>query len=156
MEKRGQLMSTPLMWAFALIVGGMIMIFGGYQIYKLTTFANEVQVNDFYTNLKSDVESYYYLDEGSSKVIKVTLPQGIDYICFKGDGELEQPSFITKNEMFLMESNDDNAFLFPADKLKDGAFSINYINVIENPLCIKSGQKLVLTSLENGVQLTRE
>lgn len=149
-------MSMPLMWAFALIVGGLIMIWGGYQIYKLTMFAGEVQVNDFYIDLKSDIESYYYLDEGSSKVIKVSLPRGVDYICFKGDGEFEFPSFMTKNEQILMEKNDENAFLFPADKLKKGAFSVNYIKVIENPLCIKSGEKLVLTSLENGVQLTRE
>ena len=100
-------MSQPLFWVFALFVGGLILIWGGWQIYKLTTFANEIQVNDFIVTLTADVESYYFLDEGSSKVMQVNLPQGLNYICFKDEGDLDPPDFVSKDEEFLMESREE-------------------------------------------------
>lgn len=149
------MLEQPLVWVFALIVGGLILVWGGYQVYKLVSFSNEIQANDFVTTLKSDIESYYYLEEGSSKVITIILPSGIEHICFTDEGDYDFPEFLSQGEQFLIKNREENVFMFPSDKIDQGAFFIQHITTDSNPLCLENKDKLILTTLEENVKLEK-
>ena len=83
MKKRGQLFGQPFVFIFALIVGALILIFGARYIIQLKDTGEQVQVVKFIERLREDVNQYYFLDVGSSKIIRINLPNKVKGICFK-------------------------------------------------------------------------
>ena len=157
MKKRGQLLSEPLVLVFALIVGAMILMWGMYYVLKLKDVGESVEISTFISNLRKDVDSFYYLDEGSSKIINIRLLSKIDYVCFKGSGSFNNQQILAKYPEFdfIFENNDKNIFFLPLDAYRVTIYNIeNLRSTGLNPLCFKNGEKAKLTTKATYVEIS--
>jgi len=172
MKKRGQVMGTPFIMIFALVVGALILLGGMYYIYKLTTFAGEVSITKEVNDFKNTVKSYYYLEEGNTKTVKISLPSQAKNICFydseknwlpgdDGATEKNYPVDFKAKETFyknfMGSFKTKNMFVFPSEEFKDSVFEINYLNLEEqtyNPICVRNGQAFKIISKGDHVEAT--
>lgn len=156
MKRKGQLLSTPFIFVFALVVGGLILIFGSNYIFRLNELGESVELTSFVSTLRKDVESYYYLDEGSSKLITVKLPSKIDFICIKGEGSLNNNEILNKYPGFdfILENNDKNVFFAPINAYRVTIYNIEHLKPAgKNPLCFKNNEKAKLETKSNYVEI---
>ena len=82
MEKRGQLLDHPFVLIFGLLVGILILVIGFRWIAGLKSTVDQVQVVDFVTSLRQDVDTYYFLDVGSIRKKTISLPVKVKKVCF--------------------------------------------------------------------------
>ncbi|MDP6642023.1 MAG: hypothetical protein QGF74_01420 [Candidatus Nanoarchaeia archaeon] len=158
MKKRGQLLSTPFIYVFALIIGSLILIWGMNYVYKLKDTAEIVEVNTFLSDLRKDVDSFFYLDEGSSKVISIRMPSKIDYICFK-DKEipLNNDDILDGNPgfRFILENTNKSVFFLPTDAYRTTTYDIDNIKPkTQNPSCFRNGEKIKITTETDHVEIS--
>lgn len=159
MKKRGQLLGQPLLMIFALIVGALILAWGVYQIYKLTTTSCSVEVEGYIATLKKDVQRYYYFEVGSSNKFQVRLPCDYNYICFVNhstppptDPAVRPPNY---NRQFVLDRQDDNVFIY--SKKEVSTFYIPYLSLPSTSnkvLCVKNYQYIILTSQGTYVEVS--
>ena len=157
MKRRGQLLSEPFVFVFALIVGAMILIWGMYYVLRLNEVGESVELTSFVNTLRKDVESYYYLDEGSSKLITIKLPGKIDFLCVKGEGQLNNNEILNKYPGFdfILENNDKNVFFAPINAYRVTIYNIENLKPAgKNPLCFKNNEKAKLTTKSNYVEIS--
>lgn len=149
--KRGQLLGQPLVFVFALIVGALILFWGVQQVFKLVNTASTVEAVDWVNDFRKSIETYYLLDEGSSKTINVRLPNNVKYVCFKGQGSNE---ILDKypNAKVIMENSDSNLYLLPIDSFEKTNFRIDKLRVSGNTICVKNNGKFRITSMEDYVK----
>ncbi len=93
--KRGQLLSQPLYYIFAIVVIGLILIFGFRYVGKLLKTGCEVEVLDFVSEVRNKVNQLASLSYGSSfecSIVRISgqsesscelaLPSDVKGICF--------------------------------------------------------------------------
>src|SRR3989338_695539 len=93
--KRGQLLSQPFFYIFAIIVIGLIFAFGFYYVNKVVKAGCEAEVLDFTSEFRKQVSEVASLGFGSSfecsvvraagqseSVCELILPQGVAGVCF--------------------------------------------------------------------------
>lgn len=93
--KRGQLLSQPFFYIFAIIVIGLILIFGFKYIGKILKTGCEVEVLDFVSDVQANVNELVALSYGSSfecSIVRASgqsdsrcefvLPDNVRGICF--------------------------------------------------------------------------
>jgi len=157
MKKRGQLLGQPFMMIFALIVGALILAWGAYEVYKLVNVAKDVQAADYISNLRSDVNRYYYYVPGSSNKFKVGLPASYDYICFVNHNSTLNPAPSVKppnyNHVFVDARKSDDVFVYSKNDVL--AYNVPYVRPPDgkNPLCLKNQKSFILTSKGNYVEV---
>jgi len=160
MEKRGQLMSQPFIMIFALIVGGIIIVFGTMLIFDLTKQTNQVQLSKFVNDFKEKVEGYYYLDEGSKEVINVNLPKKVKAICIKNNtvGPTLQglPQVLQQDSLSrqFIETSSKNMFFIPITKSEYSAFTIPNVILQEGKEVECFYNKITIASKSNFVELS--
>ena len=157
MKKRGQLLDQPLVMIFAMIVGALILIWGLYEVYKVVGVSKDVQVIDYITTLKKDVQRYYYFEPGSSSVFKISVPSDFTYVCFANrDGapvkKLGGVYPVNYNNDFVVGRKSDNVFVY-----SDGKVLAYYVPYLKTPslnvLCYRNGYRITLTSKGNYVEV---
>ena len=95
--KKGQLMGQPIMYLFYALVGAMILYFGITVIIGLQETSEDVQYVSFIGDLKKSVRTVYSDARGSTYGLEgITIPNGIDEICFVGSYE---PSVVNGLEL---------------------------------------------------------
>ena len=93
--KKGQLLSQPLFYIFAIVVIGLILIFGFNYLNKVIKIGCEVEILDFNADLQTKISELYSLSYGSSyecalvqysgqseNSCEFVLPQDIRGLCF--------------------------------------------------------------------------
>jgi len=152
-------MSQPFIMIFALVVGGLILIFGTKIIFDLTKHTEQVQLSKFVNDLKEKIEQYYYLDEGSKETITLTLPKKIKAICIKNssiDTDLQDLPPILKQDQIsrqFMETSQKNFFFVPIKKAEFSSFTIPNIILKDKEVeCFY--KKITISSKTNFVELS--
>lgn len=160
MKKRGQLMSQPFIMIFALVVGGIILIFGTKIIFDLTKHTQQVQLSTFVNDFKEKIEQYYYLDEGSKETIKLNLPAKVKAICIKNMSTdtdlLNPPAILTQDQISkeFMETSQRNFFFVPIQKNEYSSFTLPNIILEEGKEVECFYNKLTISSKTNFVELS--
>ena len=169
MKKKGQVMGTPFIMIFALVVGALTMLGGLYYVYHLTKFAGEVSITKEVNDFKTAIKSYYYLEEGNSKTMKISLPTQAKNICFYDSEKHWNPAarvkdypvdFPTKEQFykkFFQSFKTKNMFIIPIEEFKESAFEIKHLNLETqsyNPVCIRNRQEFRIISMGDHVEIT--
>ena len=94
--KKGQLMSQPFFYIFAIVAIGLIVIFGFFIVNRLVKTGCQVENREFVRDLQDNIDEIYSIGfAGSSKECdivtsnslgdskcKLVLPEGIQGMCF--------------------------------------------------------------------------
>ncbi len=79
--KRGQIQGQVFIYILTLIITAGILIYGYNAIKKLNETSNKVQLVDFKTKLKSDIETISS-DYNSVKTYTYNVPSNVKEVCF--------------------------------------------------------------------------
>ena len=156
-NEKGELMSQPILFIFAAVVGAMILFYGIRTVFQVKQTAELAEVSSFISNLEKDLEQYYYLDTGSSKVVKLNLPGNIQDICFRNVNVNTVPNDVDTKLNTLMQINpNDNLFVYP---IKEGKSSFKVKYLVAYPktnvaLCFKNKEDIKITSLGDHVGIS--
>lgn len=168
MKKRGQLLGTPFVMIFALVVGAMILIGGLYYVYKLTITAEQISIAKEINDFKAQVRTYYYLEEGNTKTVKIALPAKAKNVCFydyeKGgwtiplttEAKNYPQDFTTNNfyKTFFKAYTETTMFVLPTKEFKQSAFKIPDLKAGDkNPTCIRNNGYVKITSMGDHVEI---
>lgn len=171
LNKRGQLMSQPFVYIFALIMGGLILVWGVKITIDFMGMANKAELGKLVKNIESETKSFMNQGEGSTKPITLMLPKNIEYFCI-ADLDILSPACKIKPKTGAIIPNCNkldpedsgplsnlvkmapttskkNIFTLPFAKagLNNGKFRIEGIKPAgANPLCFANGAKLILTA----------
>ena len=153
--KRGQLLGIPFVYILALIIAAFILIFGIRLIFELQETASSVEIANFIDSLRNEVEKYSYLDHGSSKEIKINLPNKIEQLCFK-QVDINKNS-LSQQEKNFMNLESSNIFFIPLDSYENTKFKINKtIKPFGDPksiACISNPGSFVIESKKDYVKI---
>lgn len=123
--KKDAILSQPFIFMFAVIVAAFVLIFGFRSVLNLQKVSESVEVTKFVSGLRRDVETYSFLDAGSSKRIDITFPSKVEAICFKHANENDIGlSYIDQESLDLMALTNSNFFVIPLDSFTNAHFSI--------------------------------
>lgn len=156
-SKKGQLIGQPLVYAFAMIAGALILAWGVNTVLKLQNTAGQVELAKFANKLESETDKYLNFDEGSSTTIKASLPSKITHICFydtsatrdcKLNGKTcNVPELDEKFAALINANTKHNVFFLPLGTYNLPPKQIKNLKAEGgNPLCFKSGTNIILTS----------
>ena len=155
--RRAQLFSQPFMLVFALLVGASVLIWGAYQVVQLSQYATHVQLVDATNSFRNEVQKYFYLDEGSTKLYPVRFPGDITYLCVSDKTTPVftpniPPAELTKN---FIQARPENVFVLPHDAYPTTFFQVDHAKpASHNPLCVRNGQQLKLVSKGDYVEIS--
>jgi len=139
---------------FAIVVMGLVLVFGANQIINIFCFANDAQTSKTIKDLKTEVDNLYILSEGSSKLFDLLIPSDAEF-CFVNPSSPEanpmkgwKPdpvvlSFITENDYNLWYTHCSG---------KNG-YNIAHLMPPEN-FCVKSGTTLYMENKGMYVEIT--
>ncbi|MFA5887198.1 MAG: hypothetical protein WC852_00620 [Candidatus Nanoarchaeia archaeon] len=167
-RKRGQLMSQPFVYIFALIMGGLILVWGVKITIDFLGMANKAELGKLVKNIESETKSFMNQGEGSTKPITLMLPKSITHFCI-ADIDNSVPAckikpktgtvvncnnledYETLNALVKLapSTSKKNVFALPFAKagLNNGKFRIEGIKPTgANPLCFANGAILRLTA----------
>lgn len=174
-KKKGQLLAQPFIYIFALILGGLILVWGIKAIVDLVNTAGTAELGKMVKNIESDVGEFYNLDEGATKESQpLSLPKGLTYFCvselnkkvtgtpvcnkkdkagaIKPCGSLDA---IDKGLIGQLRIGNNNIFVMPMAqaKLNNGKFKIDKLKPGQGDvLCYANGASITLTSRTTFVE----
>ncbi|RME55047.1 hypothetical protein D6777_01705 [Candidatus Woesearchaeota archaeon] len=180
--KKGQLMSQPFVYIFALILGGLILVWGFKAIMDLKTVADKGELGQFRKDLETEVNVIYQRSEGTTKPIRILLGKAVKYVCFSNPGtelkckikrkkkdEIEDCEGTLagalkrmnddKTSFYLRLKNqkpDDNKILWylPLSSSEMNGLSLKHAKPVEgNPLCYENGGEIILETMTDYVGL---
>jgi len=136
--KKAQL-QLPFTYIFALVVAGLIIIFGFYAITKLIGVGDDVQNVKFVTDLRNQINSIYYNSPGTNLPVKLLVPSGIVAVCFSNN-QYQQGDFIFKDadELATTFVNEDYNVFFSLQEgksMKNPALKVEHLKA--NNICIQ-------------------
>ena len=79
--KKGQVQGQVFIYVLTLIITGMILIYGYNAIKSINENANQVELANFKTTIKSDFEKMSS-DYGSVKTMSYNVPSKLKEVCF--------------------------------------------------------------------------
>ena len=176
MKRKGQVLGTPFIMIFALVVGALILVGGLYYVFKLTDTAKEISIMKEINDFKATVKTYYFLEEGNSKRIRISFPAQAKNICFydpekRGwkpatddpSAKLAKtnypPDIETKEQFyksFFQAHKEKNMFVFPTEDFEESTFKIPYLTLESqkyNPICVRNGNYIKITSMGDHVEV---
>lgn len=152
--KRGQL-DQPFVIIFALVVASVILILGYYSITGLKETADSVETVKFYNDLRNNVEKYYNYASGTNAQVKLSVPNGINGVCFVELNSVDESDIkykgVAEDVNAFKKSADYNVF-FSIDKgVKPASpLRIEKLKPKENPLCKDTIGKLEIVLTNKG------
>lgn len=167
-------MAQPFIYIFAIILGGLILIWGFKMIYGFISVANKAEIGQMKDMIDKEVKTYMNYGEGASKPIKLSLPKNIQYICISKIGDTTvnckkklktttgapvacgDISKIDSSLSNVVKAGKMNLLFTPFAKagLSNGKFKIENLQPEEgaNPLCFANGATLTLTTKAGYVE----
>ncbi len=156
-RKRGQLLSQPFVYIFALVVGALILVFFFFFVLDLKKTADFTELSTFVNKLQDVIDGYGNFDVGSSKKISLSLPGKVEKVCFVNpDLALNTAGLDDFFASVLQSNKKNNLFILPLDAFPSPApdfFIEGLIVLSENPLCVETDGVLkisVETMLHNN------
>ncbi|MBU2589307.1 MAG: hypothetical protein KKA65_02155 [Nanoarchaeota archaeon] len=116
--KKGQLLSQPFIYIFALILGALILVWGVKTVMDLRETSELVELGTFVKDMESEVNKYFFYDEGAARNFDLRLPDKIKYMC------IINPETFDRNKKCIIKS-------------KTGELSERDCNTIEDSLTLK-------------------
>lgn len=169
MKRKGQMLSQPFVYIFALVVGALILVWGGKTVLDLVNTGSQVDVGNFVKSLESDVAAYKNFGEGSKTSRKISFPNNINYICFL---DLEKKANDCKRKeagdkvvkctaeeldddfAFQIEESNRNVYVLPMSELKINSFNIEDLKPTSgNPFCVRNGVDINIISKVSYVEI---
>ena len=131
--KKGQLLSQPFFYIFAIVVMGLILIFGFTYVNKLLKTGCEVEILSFVSDVQAKVNEIYSLSYGSSFECSVVgtsgqsdsrcelvLPSNVAGICFVDTTKIYNQNDIIlkdiKNLVVKLGANSNKNLFFSTSK----------------------------------------
>src|SRR3989344_763084 len=172
--KKGQLMSQPLTYIFAILVIGMILVFGWSSIKNLLGLGEQVGETKFINDLKKNVDDTSKLYPGTSiecSFVKKTgttnnrcellLPDNIKGMCFADTkNEVDFNNIIFKDieeEIRVYQTTGDKNIFFSTLKNKMNPLYLEKLTP-KIPFCLdffKKDQKIILENKGRVVEATK-
>ncbi len=157
--KKSQIQGQVFIYVLTLIITGMILLYGYNAIKSINENANQVELVNFKTTIKSDFEKMSS-DYGSVKTMSYNVPSKLKEICFYQEGE--EPYFHAMpddlNSLIkdsIIDETGSNVFLVIGNTIEPMDLSrLEIKNEGYNLLCIKISSnilKLRLEGLGDGV-----
>jgi len=157
--KKAQIHGQVFIYVLTLIITGMILIYGYNAITGISKKAEQVELANFKTTIKSDFEKMSS-DYGSVKTMSYNVPSKLKEICFYQEGE--EPMFHAMPDDLnplikdsIIDETGSNVFLIIGDAIEPLELSrLEIKNEGYNLLCIKISSnilKLRLEGLGDGV-----
>ena len=170
MRKKGQMLSQPFVYIFALVVGALILVWGGKTVLDLMNTGSQVNIGTYIKSIESDVVAYKNFGEGSKTNKKVEFPQDITYICFL---DLERnptdcrrkeagnkvvkctPAELDEDFAFQIEEPNKNIYVLPLSAVKINSFLVEDLKPkAGNPFCVRNGQEITIESKVDHVEVS--
>jgi len=163
-------MSQPFVYIFALIMGGLILVWGVKITIDFIGMAGKAELGKLVKNIESEAKSFMNQGEGSTKPITLMLPKDIQYFCISNleknggtvncqkkaktgamsaCGNMEDAEPLKSLVKLTPAAGKKNVFALPfaKAKLNNGKFKIEGIQPKDaDVLCFANGAKLVLTA----------
>lgn len=162
-HKKGQLFAQPFIIIFALIVAVLVVVWGIKVVFDLKNRADLTETIATISDIRDDVSTYFYLEQGSSKLLNYIVPPNTKCICFKDLSgfsvspitdipKLCDPEEYVSLNKEIDESTTKNVFVTPMDSYN--IFSHNIEKEIlapfgKNPLCIQIKNQRFIAIIEN-------
>ena len=146
-------------WIFILILAIAILFYGIKTAKKTQELGNEAVVINFFKNLNSRINTYYYLSMGSSNIEEFSLPNDVSCVCFTKNWNIKIPNDENKcgninlnyKNYFEDLKDYDNVFLFSSKNYQQDRINATFVYVEDeyNPTCIEVNNGLLRFKLEN-------
>ncbi len=177
--KKGQLLSQPFTYIFAILVIALIFVFGFNLITKLKTTTCGVENVKFETELKNEIERVYSVGFGGSSNLcalvsrtgasdapcEIIIPAGIEGLCIvdttKPIAYNEIPFTSLSQDIKLLQGKTINNVFFASQEKgckTEQLTPLKLENVdIKGPICAKSGKitKFVLENKGKTVEIRK-
>jgi hypothetical protein len=137
--KKGELLSQPFTYIFALIVIALLFFFGYRAINDFYEKAELVELGTFVDDLRYNINTYYNFDTGSSKQLTLNLPKKVKKICFTNLNE--NTNLPTDPDLKLLINKNDNMYIFPIETFSINMFTIDHLRITQTPLCFNVNGK---------------
>ena len=152
--KRGQL-DQPFVIIFALVVASVILILGYYSISGLIKTAGSVETAKFYGDLKKNVEIYYNYAPGTNALIKLSVPDDINGVCFVELNTVDESDIkykgVAEDVGAFKKTADYNVFFSIKENIKPvSPLRIEKLKPKENPTCKDTLGRLDLVLTNKG------
>ena len=161
--KRGQISEQPFVFIFAIVVIGLIFIFGFYVIRNLVVLGDNVDLKVLVNNLNSKAKECKNLDFGSVCDLSKISFSNIRVVCFIDpssgvSSNRISSNFIKSNLNKTLDSKRYNVYFepLPGKKLNQNYVFISDILPAQNPLCktvVGSSLKLFLENKGDYVEV---
>lgn len=143
-DKRGQLLSEPFFWIFALVVLAVIFVAGYVAINHVLEAKELVEYRVLKEDIESRVDDIYSSGSGTMNAKGILVPSNIRAICFADPGEqMGLESLEYDDVRLVMQVSGANVFyshLSEAD-IPDGVttyYLVPHLKPAKNPLCFKT------------------
>ena len=148
---KAQVLGRPIVFILIGIVSIGILMIGYQQINKLEEQKGGIEIINFITSLKSEIETTKAKPVKSIKESIFSLPSDIEYVCIVDKSK--QIDFGVKNELKSQIDiySDKNMFIAPFSNFNKYNLDNFELNDGENPLCAKNiGGKMRLRFESTG------
>ena len=158
MIKKGQIMGQPIIYLFYAIVGAMILFFGINVIIGLQETGEDIQYVSLIGDLEKSVDAVYSDASGSTYGLEeITIPNGIDEICFVGTYESDVVNGLELDSRIQLidDYNEANLF-FGGVELEHYRYKLDVI--IDGTICDNTKDRelnLILENMGRAVEITR-
>jgi len=163
MKKKGQLFAQPFIIIFALIVAVLTVAWGTSVILDLKDRADFTEIVTTIADIRDDVNTYFYLEQGSSKLLNYIVPSDLKCICFKDQSDFSSgavtdppascdPKEFENLKTTIRSTTTRNVFLTPINKYKINSHDIEKEILApfgKNPLCIPVRNQRFKAIIEN-------
>ncbi len=142
-------MGQPIMYLFYAIVGAMILFFGVNVIMGLQETSEDVQYVSFIGDLEKSVRTVYSDARGSTYGLEeITVPKGIDEVCFVGkyvEGVVSDPELDAR--ILLIEDYSEYNLFFGGVELEH--FNHELRVIVDGTICDDTKDRELNFMLEN-------
>ncbi len=154
-KKQGQLLTQPLFYILAMVVGALILLFGYRVITGIMETSQQVTLQKWTNDFDHKVKEAFFLDVGSTSLINIQLPQKIQYACIKSGDDPQFPPYVSATDRALMTANTGKNLIFlPVDAFNQGTFvTMEHLTAPTDFLCFRNGAQAILESKGDHVEL---
>lgn len=152
-KKKGQLLAQPLVYIFAVIVGGLIMFFGYLWIQDLMNAGCATGIKKWSSEFDSKVKELSFLDVGSTTVIPISLPNQVKYVCIRSADKVTSfPEYVEPQDRTLINANvGKTLMMLPTTACKANTFAeVKNLQAASGFQCFQNGARMKLSVVDGG------
>ncbi|MDP1694236.1 MAG: hypothetical protein Q8L34_01730 [Candidatus Woesearchaeota archaeon] len=125
---------------FALIMMAFVLMFGVRQVILVNDTGEKIATLSFVEDFKKEVQTYANFDVGSNKLVKLSVPSGVNQICFFNSNKPVRDISDPVLNALLRGDKKNNLFVLPLEKFQNPGpgFFIDHLTVEgqQNPVCV--------------------